>query len=70
MRIRLSLLAVIFIIFSALGCGKRTLYKDTQILMGTIVEVVSPQPHAAKIAFAEMRRIEDLLSKYKPDSEV
>ncbi len=52
------------------GCQSRQLYKDTRVLMGTFVEVVSPDKGAAKIVFAEIRRIEDLLSKYKKDSEV
>ncbi len=38
--------------------------------MGTAIEVISPDPKAAKIVFAEMRRIENLLSKYNPESEV
>jgi len=57
-------------IFFLAGCQAQPFYKDTQILMGTTVEVVSPHPEAAKIAFDEIRRIENLLSKYKPDSEV
>ncbi len=63
-------LIVALAIFLATGCNNRGLYKDTQILMGTTVEVVSPNPEAAKIAFDEMRRIENLLSKYKDNSEV
>jgi thiamine biosynthesis lipoprotein len=38
--------------------------------MGTFVEVASPDRRAAGIAFAEIRRIERLLSKYDPESEV
>jgi thiamine biosynthesis lipoprotein len=38
--------------------------------MGTFVEVVSPDKEAPKIVFAEIRRIENLLSSYKPESEV
>jgi thiamine biosynthesis lipoprotein len=39
-------------------------------MMGTIVGVTSPDKRAAGIAFAEINRIEGLLSKYKEDSEV
>jgi thiamine biosynthesis lipoprotein len=38
--------------------------------MGTFVEVVSPYKEAAGIVFNEIRRIENLLSKYNPESEV
>lgn len=52
------------------GCQDRTLYKDTELLMGTFVEVSSPDRKAAGIVFAEIKRIEELLSKYKPESEI
>ncbi len=39
-------------------------------MMGTFVQVSSPYKEAASIVFAEIKRIEDLLSKYNPDSEV
>lgn len=52
------------------GCQPRTLHKDTQLLMGTFIEVTSPHKEAAGIAFAELKRIENLLSKYKAESEI
>jgi len=48
----------------------RNLYRQTQVLMGTFVEVISPDKRAPAIVFEEIKRIEELLSKYKPDSEV
>lgn len=39
-------------------------------MMGTFVEVISPDQKAAAIVFKEITRVEDLLSKYKPESEV
>jgi len=39
-------------------------------MMGTFVEVASPYQDALKIAFDEMSRIEALLSKYDPKSEI
>lgn len=39
-------------------------------MLGTFVEVVSAHREAAEIAFAEIKRIEGLLSKYNPESEV
>jgi len=52
------------------GCQNHELYKDNRLMMGTFVEVVSPDKRAAGITFAEIQRIESLLSKYKSDSEV
>jgi thiamine biosynthesis lipoprotein len=39
-------------------------------MMGTFVEVASPEKRAAGIVFEEIKKVEDLLSKYNPDSEV
>ncbi|MBL7081207.1 MAG: FAD:protein FMN transferase [Candidatus Omnitrophica bacterium] len=52
------------------GCSQQTLYKDSQLMMGTVVEVISPEKETAKIVFAEMRRIENLLSIHKEESEI
>jgi len=52
------------------GCQQQKLYKSARVMMGTFVEVVSPDSNAAGIVFKEFQRIEDLLSKYKPKSEV
>jgi FAD:protein FMN transferase len=63
---------VIGIIFSALliaGCGQ-PMRRDTQVLMGSFVEVISPDPRAAGIVFGEIRRIENICSKFNEDSEL
>jgi len=52
------------------GCQNQQLYKDTHIMMGTFVEVISPEKRAAGIVFEEIKKVEDLLSKYNPDSEI
>ncbi|MCX5703904.1 MAG: FAD:protein FMN transferase [Candidatus Omnitrophica bacterium] len=39
-------------------------------MMGTFVEVTSPDKSAAGIVFGEIKRLEDLLSKYKENSEI
>ncbi len=52
------------------GCHNNRLYRDTQLLMGTFVEVISPEEAASQIVFFEMKRIEQILSKYIPDSEI
>ncbi|MFH1640887.1 MAG: FAD:protein FMN transferase, partial [Candidatus Omnitrophota bacterium] len=65
-----TLLVIWCLVIGIYGCRPQRLYKDTQVLMGTFVEVTSPAKEAAGIVFGEIRRIESLLSKYDPDSEV
>jgi thiamine biosynthesis lipoprotein len=56
--------------FFTSGCQNQNLYTDKRIMMGTFVEVISSESRAANIAFAEIQRIENILSKYKEDSGV
>ncbi|MFA5286927.1 MAG: FAD:protein FMN transferase [Candidatus Omnitrophota bacterium] len=49
---------------------EKRLYQEKRVMMGTFVEVISPQKKAPKIVFDEINRIEGLLSKYNPESEV
>ena len=62
----------IFLFFCVLlaGCNSQLLYQDNRAMMGTFVEIISPNKKAASIAFEEIKRIENLLSKYNPESEV
>nr|MBP7836433.1 FAD:protein FMN transferase [Candidatus Omnitrophota bacterium] len=46
------------------------LYRDKRLMMGTFVEVISPDIKAGKIVFEEFRRIENLLSRYNTQSEI
>ena len=46
------------------------LYRDKRLMMGTFVEVISPELKAGKIVFEEFRRIENLLSRYNTQSEI
>lgn len=70
-QLKLSLLTSVFCFLVSVlcGCQSRHLYRDTRLLMGTIVEVVSSDKRAADVAFKEIERIENLLSFYKNDSE-
>ena len=63
----------LFVFFSIIllsGCQDKPLYTDKQVAMGTFCEVISPDKNSAKIVFAEIKRIENLLSKYYPESEI
>jgi len=67
------ILPTIYCLLSAVflcGCQSKPVYRDTRLLMGTFVEVVSASPDAPDVVFTEIKRIEGLLSKYKPDSEI
>ena len=63
-------LIVFLALFLTGGCMRPPLYKDSRILMGTTVEVVSPCRDSAGIVFAEIERMDKLLSRYNPKSEV
>jgi len=73
LQLRFFLLLTIYclLLTTLLGCQQnQQLYKDSRIMMGTFIKVVSTHKDAGEIVFAEIKRLEDLLSKYKPDSEV
>jgi len=48
----------------------KQLYRNNRLLMGTIWEITSPDKQAGAIVFSEAGRIEQLLSKYIPSSEI
>ena len=60
----------LFVSIATCGCQKAPMYRQTQVMMGTFVEVASFDRRAANIVFAEIQRIENLLSKYKAESEI
>jgi len=62
-------LGIVICLFTA-SCSERQLYRDNAVMMGTFVEVLSYDRQAAEIVFSELKRIESLLSKYDPQSEV
>lgn len=69
--IRYPVLSIIFCFVFAGGCKNYpSLYRESRVVMGTFAEVISSDEKALKIAFEEIKRIEGLLSKYDPDSEV
>ncbi len=67
-KIIIFLMTVLAAFFS--GCRQQELHRRTQVMMGTYVEVVSEDSRAPAIVFSEIQRIEGILSKYKPESEV
>lgn len=68
--ILISLLTLIGYFFFHKIFKKNILYRETRILLGTFVEVISPDKKAIEISFNEIKRIEGLLSKYSPKSDI
>ena len=52
------------------GCQNQKLYKESKILMGTVIEITSPDKRATAVAFKEIARLDNLLSKYKENSDI
>ncbi|MBL7130538.1 MAG: FAD:protein FMN transferase [Candidatus Omnitrophica bacterium] len=52
------------------GCSQRRLQSEKRFLLGTVVEVISPYPEAAEIAFSEIERIEKIFSANIKDSAI
>jgi thiamine biosynthesis lipoprotein len=63
-------LSSLIILTGILGCQERPIYKNNRLMMGTFVEVTSPREEASQIVFNEIKRIEGLLSKYDPESQI
>lgn len=56
---------------AAAGCGMhRPMHTSSQVLMGTVVEVISPYEDAGLIVFQEMKRVEQVLSYFDQHSEL
>ncbi|MFY9402855.1 MAG: FAD:protein FMN transferase [Candidatus Omnitrophota bacterium] len=66
----ISLLILAGYLFSHKAFKKNILYREKRILLGTFVEVISPDKKAIEISFDEIKRIEGLLSKYNPKSDI
>ncbi|MEI6631541.1 MAG: FAD:protein FMN transferase [bacterium] len=64
------IICAIFFSGLILGCEKSPLHKSTRVMLGTFVEVISDDKLASQVVFNEIKRIEKLLSKYDPQSEV
>ena len=69
-RLQTKALIIFFVLYSLFfvlyGCQRRPLYRESRVMMGTYARVVSDDKRAADIAFAQIQRIEVLLSKYLP----
>jgi thiamine biosynthesis lipoprotein len=60
----------ILVLLAITGCANRKLNREKKFLLGTVVEIISPYPETAQIAFAEIERIEKIFSTNNKDSAV
>jgi len=65
------LILLLTLVLGSSGCSQPSYYyKQSEFLMGTVIEITCPDQQAMDIAFQEIRRIDKLLSKFNPESEV
>ena len=71
---RLLLLPLLLLVLFCAGCGRsETPYKETQILLDTVIEITAYGPEAesgVKAALQEFRKIEPLTNHFNPESQV
>ncbi|MDD2653971.1 MAG: FAD:protein FMN transferase [Candidatus Omnitrophica bacterium] len=66
----LFLLILIPFLISISACSKNPYYKRNEFALGTVIQITCSDQRAIDIAFNEIKRVENLLSKYVSDSEV
>jgi thiamine biosynthesis lipoprotein len=66
----IAIIAAVGFYFTRDNTSRQALYQEKRVLLGTFVEVTSADRRAADIVFNELSRIERILSKYDPQSEV
>jgi len=66
----LIVLGLLLIGISMSGKRARPLHKDVRTMMGTFIQVTSPDRRAKDIVFTEIERIEKLIDRNNPDSEI
>ncbi|MFA5311286.1 MAG: FAD:protein FMN transferase [Candidatus Omnitrophota bacterium] len=68
--ITIAIIAAAGFYFIRDNAPRQAFYQEKRVMLGTFVEVTSADRRAADIVFNELGRIEGLLSKYDPQSEV
>lgn len=57
-------------LFIASGCSHRPYYKESRMMMGTIVEITCQDKSAINSGFEEIRKIEKIANNFDPASEI
>ncbi len=68
-KIKISIFILISFLPLLFSCAK-PLYKDTFLVAGTFLEVISPYKEASRIVLKEIQRLEGLFNFYDPGSEL
>lgn len=61
---------IILTLFLITASCANPLYKNTFVISGTYLEVISPYKEAARIVFGEFKRLDKIFNHYSPDSEI
>lgn len=69
-RIFYFLFFIFCFLFFIYGCNFRPYHSQTRLIMGTVMEIVAQDEKAIDAAFKEIEHIDDLMSSYKPESEI
>ncbi len=63
-------LLLFFCFFTVTGCTSQSYITKTGFLMGTVVEVTCKDSFIIDEVFSEIKRLDDLLSKFNPQSDI
>ncbi|MBP7088108.1 MAG: FAD:protein FMN transferase [Candidatus Omnitrophica bacterium] len=61
---------ILFTFFLITTSCTSSLYKNTFVISGTYLTVISPYQEAAQIVFGEFKRLDKVFNYYSPDSEI
>lgn len=61
---------LIFVAVTLSACSSKQYYSKSEFLMGTVIKITCTDQQAIDAAFKEIKRVESILSKFKPESEV
>ena len=67
---KITFLIITTVFFMLVGCSNKTYLKKQEFLMGTMIEITCPDQQAIEAGFKEIERIDKLLSKFNPESEI
>lgn len=68
--VNIILLSVLCWLSFASGCSHRPYYKESRVMMGTIVEITCQDKYAISAGFEEIKKIEKIADNFDPSSEI
>ena len=64
------LTACYVLLVTCFGCSSKPYYKETRLMMGTIVEITAQDKSAINAAFDQIKKIEKIANNFDPGSEI